>query len=383
MAKGPKFKKLQNRKFIGICVMFIEILISMNITSCTETDLSMTANDTPETISFSYADTRWEGWEKQQEQTKGVVYDKLSLLGSTSTTGSGIGIFAFYQSAKSNGYPTDFNNHLGTPRFMYNQKLSSTTTDNVNYTFSYEPQKYWPNTPNDQLSFFAYAPYKAGFDWDDMRITSNLTGDKITRTFPIYSWPKDQIDYLWADPVLNVKRDDPRSESLSFDFKHVCAQVGFKIAVCKNSSGTPVSTNWTDTGKSITVKSVKLEGVYSSFNYRVTSNGIGGWDDPEIFGSGSQTVELNTAHSSFQNNVINSTTWATAGYRQLNTNDSFLMLAPQTMSQQEIFLTVTYTVKTSSSSVDKTSILTFSSASISELKPGKCIIFNILISPNM
>ena len=168
--------------------------------------------------------------------TKAASADGDVILGhwvdSTSTfvPGTGIGVFAFYQKAKSNGYPTDFNKNIGEPTFMYNQKVERTTTDGTTYTFEYSPKKYWPNNTNDQISFFAYAPYDETTAWEDLQLVTNLKGTKITRDYVIEDNVEDQTDFLWADPLLNVKTSDVAG-TIDFAFSHLCSRLSVSAKV--------------------------------------------------------------------------------------------------------------------------------------------------------
>ena len=168
--------------------------------------------------------------------TKAVSCDPSYILGhwvdSTSTfvPGTGVGVFAFHQKAKSNGVPVDFNKNTGNPDFMYNQKVERTTDDGVEYAFVYSPKKYWPNNPNDQLSFFAYAPYEEGTAWEDLKLETNLKGDRISRHYVIEDKVEDQTDFMWANPVLNLKSSDV-AETVGFDFSHLCSRLGVSAIV--------------------------------------------------------------------------------------------------------------------------------------------------------
>jgi len=142
----------------------------------------------------------------------------------------GIGVFAFYQKAKSNGYPVDFNKNIGEPTFMYNQEL---TTADGGVHWTYAPTKYWPNNVNDQLSFFAYAPYDPSTAWEDLKMESNYDGTKISRRYVVEDEVADQQDYLWADPVLNRRKT---ATATSFVFTHLCARIGVTAKLADASS---------------------------------------------------------------------------------------------------------------------------------------------------
>ena len=168
--------------------------------------------------------------------TKAVSYGPSDILGrwdseaSAFVPGTGIGVFAFYQKAKSNGWPSDFDKYTDNPNFMYNQKLERTTTDGSSFKFEYSPRKYWPNNTNDQLSFFAYAPYKEGTAWEDLQMEVSLKGDRISRRYVVEPKVEDQTDFMWADPVLNLKKTD-LSGPIDFEFKHLCAKIGVSCKV--------------------------------------------------------------------------------------------------------------------------------------------------------
>jgi len=178
--------------------------------------------------------------------TKGVSYDASTILGhwvdSTSTyvPGTGIGVFAFHQKAKSNGQPTYFNKNTGNPTFMYNQKLERTSSDGLTYSFEYSPKKYWPNNDNDLLSFFAYAPYDNTTAWEDLQLETDLKGTKISRKYVVEDKVSDQSDFMWADPVLNKKYSDV-SGAIDFEFKHLCSRISV-TAVANYDPDTPYLT---------------------------------------------------------------------------------------------------------------------------------------------
>lgn len=168
--------------------------------------------------------------------TKAASMDPDGLLGhwvdssSTYVPGRGIGVFAFHQKAKSNGYPNLFGKNTGKPGFMYNQKVERVSDDGVSYRFEYSPEKYWPNNPGDLVSFFAYAPYDETAAWEDLRVETNLDGTKITRDFVIEEAVEDQTDFLWADPVLNMSAPGVDT-AVDFDFTHLCSRLSVSAKV--------------------------------------------------------------------------------------------------------------------------------------------------------
>lgn len=159
------------------------------------------------------------GFSTDASATRGTEYGPATLPAS-------IGVFA----GQTHG---DFDGSSATMNFMQNQKVDYDAEKN---TWSYEPQKYWPEEPTDKLSFFAYAPYNA----------TRLTLPESTAT----GYPKlnylvtgeegNQTDLLVASPVLNRTSGDIR-----FSLKHALVKVKFGLK----------------SNEDITVKDLQLTGV--------------------------------------------------------------------------------------------------------------------------
>ena len=315
--------------------------------------------------------------------TKAASADGDVILGhwvdSTSTfvPGSGIGVFAFYQKAKSNGYPTDFNKNIGEPTFMYNQKVERTTTDGTTYTFEYSPKKYWPNNTNDQISFFAYAPYDETTAWEDLQLVTNLKGTKITRDYVIEDDVEDQTDFLWADPVLNHKNDG-LSQTVHFDFKHLCCKLGFRVGVNGGDSSSLVPTAWTDPNTVLTINKVTIHGVSSRFTYTINWDSVNSvWISSYSEIEGSQNIVLKNSSGHMQNAEISSLTFKDASFKQLNSSDAWLFLA----HQDGFDLTLSYSVKTTEGEHESVVSNVYSEHVDVTLETGKAYMVNFLISP--
>lgn len=245
-------------------------------------------------------------------ETKGYISDTEDILGSwdpsTSTfnPGTGIGLFAFYQKAKSNGYPVDFNGDFKRPDFMYNQKIDVSTTDGVSYSCSYSPKKYWPNSDNDQLSFFAYAPYDASASWEDMKIEASLDGMKVRRHYEVRTLLEEQTDYLWSDPSLNLKKAHV-GETIDFSFRHICSRIGVSCRI-----------DIDDDDAYVTVDRVVVRALFNVSGDIVyhTDTGISHWENLErpaqpveyvLFGSDgshAQRVRTAAAHIGGEDNYL-------------------------------------------------------------------------------
>ena len=155
----------------------------------------------------------------------GEINDDAALRGRS------IGVFAAYTGKFT------YENTTVSADYMYNQEVRYTT----NNLWDYEPVKYWPNDPEDYVSFFAYAPYEAD-PQDDGRPIFGISrkvdlGDPwINFRLPPYS---EQIDLLYGQrysggsfsPWLDQKKAAWNDARMLFTFKHALACIGDGISV--------------------------------------------------------------------------------------------------------------------------------------------------------
>lgn len=225
----------------------IGIATAATLAGCSQDDLSHDVSHDNKPIDFSVY------------TASTVTRGSRGVLVTPETIGKhGVGVFAFYQKAKSNGYPVNFGHDVARtePNYMYNQKLEreeispavpyenaaeyntangTSLSDSefealppsqkiktpATYAWTYSPKKYWPNNPNDQISFFAYAPYDPATSWDeDMDFSCNVAAKKLTKHYYVYPDVADQKDMLWANPVIDVQKQST-GEQVNFQFKHL------------------------------------------------------------------------------------------------------------------------------------------------------------------
>ena len=143
---------------------------------------------------------------------------------------AGFGVFGYYTSQ------TPYNAGTDQPNYMYNEKVTWNAS-----VWEYEITKYWPNNPNDKLSFFAYAPYDKGsgnnFTFAPNNSGSSMTSPKIK--FTVNKAVKEQQDLLWAAQTnltkqgVAIPEEDPETNAtikpVHFSFEHALAKVGFKV----------------------------------------------------------------------------------------------------------------------------------------------------------
>ncbi len=144
---------------------------------------------------------------------------------------SGFGVFACYTGLHKYG-DVDVQ-----PDFMYNQQVTWNSS-----TWTYSPVKYWPigegevsgsmGTYPHYLSFMAYAPYSdmstgdAGYCIPSMSPQREVGNPWIT--YRLHTDPADQVDLLYAKPLLNKTKEDA---TLPFEFQHALACAGSSVTV--------------------------------------------------------------------------------------------------------------------------------------------------------
>lgn len=135
------------------------------------------------------------------------------------------GVFASYTGKLS------YENTTVSPDYMYNQEVKYNTTAQV---WEYTPVKYWPNNPDDYLSFFAYSPYEenpgegSASGIIGMSRDVDLGDPWINFRLPEYA---NQVDLLYGTPWLDQHRHDEGEPAMQFTFHHALACIGEVITV--------------------------------------------------------------------------------------------------------------------------------------------------------
>lgn len=142
-------------------------------------------------------------------QTKGTITD------GTSIQIDNFGILAYYTGQEV------WASKIGstTPNFMWNQQVT------YSGGWTYTPVKYWPNTKDDKVSFFAYAPYSLdGISNQGIKLSTNDATAKPTIEFKLNDAAKDMVDL-----VAGFQKDKKKqTEAVGFDLKHLLSRVEFK-----------------------------------------------------------------------------------------------------------------------------------------------------------
>lgn len=252
-------------------------LTALTVTSCSNDDVVMQSPEVNKAIEFGT-------YVGRDAVSRGSVHTLETLAG---TDNPGFGVFAYYtdeddyvatSTAASEGSAATTASQCN---FMYNQQVtgtSSTTGEGddavTTYSWTYSPVKYWPNDPDDKLTFFAYAPYDdadanaADDEVDNISFSAQdqMNGDPVI-TFTVNNTVKDQTDLLFSksDTKNLVKNAEGEGgiyidEKVNFQFAHALSRIGFtvKAIVDEVSAGTPAET--LDGNTTIVVKKVILSG---------------------------------------------------------------------------------------------------------------------------
>ncbi|MBR5924679.1 MAG: fimbrillin family protein [Bacteroidales bacterium] len=210
------------------------------LASCARTEDTLKSTGQGDALTFGV----YAGRIADTKATYGDI-DLAALQGSA----DGFGVFAYY-TEDDDWADTD------KPNFMFNQQVAyngSANTTLYPQKWEYTPIKYWPNGQNstavdntthlDKVSFFAYAPYTAvtpasgatvvatAYPADGQGVIStsaNNDADAPTVTFVVPDNAHQQIDLLYATPIMNVTKQTFGS-TINFAFHHALAKINPQV----------------------------------------------------------------------------------------------------------------------------------------------------------
>ena len=186
-------------------------------------------NNSPVPIVF---DTNVEG----QATTRGVVNSEADLALE------GFSVFAYYTG--TNTFSDAKEAGTAIPNLMYNQHVTGSSADGVNYTWSYTPVKYWPNNEGDKVTFFAYGTHAnvtqnaSDNTQDATALTSGITaisGNGYSGVpYLIYSLSSETVDIGDMNDLLYAtgsydKTKPSINDKISFSFNHALSAFGFGV----------------------------------------------------------------------------------------------------------------------------------------------------------
>lgn len=191
------------------------------VAGCSQNEVTETSPDARPQMSFGV----YTG-----SANRGVDMDNTSIKNdpSAADTYGGFGIMGYFTGSQT----WEQAKASTAPGFMHNQMVKWDATLNSNVgAWTYSPVKYWPNNPNDKISFFAYAPYESA--WQTGTKTGVTVCDATTKGIPYVDFKLKEGDDLpkMVDLVVAQKTDQTYSTNagkVNFQFEHTLARVSFK-----------------------------------------------------------------------------------------------------------------------------------------------------------
>ena len=183
--------------------------------------------------------------------------------------GATMGVFAYYTKTGN------FNTSSSKPNFMFNQLVEGDDTDSDGYSdvWTYSPIKYWPNTTNHKVTFWAYSPYDANVALFTSAATptayTNNSGGVPGIRFTVTD---GRTDFMTSD-LDNNKNQNRKKPSLntpvSIPFRHSLSLVDFTVEKVDDTDAFEVIM------KSITLESMYKTGIYRSTGWSNYSGALG------------------------------------------------------------------------------------------------------------
>lgn len=255
---------------------------------------------------------------------------------------SGFGVFAYPHTDSYTVGSSSF-----TPSLMNNVQVSGSTSESSSYTWTYSPLRYWPQS--GYVGFLAYAPYSStAYSLTDSNGKTD-SGERIYLSgFEVNSTISSQVDLLWnTTNHLNETKPTSTDGKVKMTFAHALSRIGVSVTSSYAKDNTTIS-----------IQSISLSGAknntttgafYKSGMLKLTETSA----STDLWSSTSTNDKLAFTLSSESN--LQNTSLTTNKQTCTNKDDSYLMVIPQDFTYTDdgtpsLYLFMTYTVKTSSSS---------------------------------
>ena len=188
--------------FMGIAAM-----AALTLVSCSSDDLNSLSDNSSKNEAISF-----DGYLGRSAVS--VNGSRGSVVEIADLQTEGFGVFGNYNS--TGGQNFGFN-------LFNNQPVTYSSADKK---WTYSPLKYWPT--QGHIDFLAYAPYVKN---------TTLTDSKIN--FTVEQNAANQKDLLWANATSLTKEN----KTVTFNFKHALAKIGYKVQLKDDYTGTTIKLN--------------------------------------------------------------------------------------------------------------------------------------------
>ncbi len=279
-------------------------------------------------------------------------------------SGATFGVFAYLQEG-------DITNHVAAkwsdggwyPSFMYNTRVSFDGSE-----YSYSPVKYWPNNPENTISFWAYGPHSASTVFYEQGTTTNYTNATVGIPDIQFSVTSGKDDFVTSDFVSDKTYSNCTDESsekgrVHFDFHHRLAQIEFKARTSADYSGLD---------QSFKIKKVEIINQYNSgVLSQNTSDNSASWT--RVFGESSLGTTVFSG-------VLN------LNYTEQACGDASYMM-PQNMrhnatgeSGNDVSARVTYVLRVNNVEITHTAVVSLYDSTVTSWEANKCYSYTLLLS---
>lgn len=257
-------------------------------------------------------------------QTKGSIVEQDQLKTQ------GFGVFAYYTgTTAADGYTFP-----ATPNFMNNVQVTHKDWNQAedenpnNNTWGYAPIKYWPNTPGDKISFYAYGPYNGtGINIMFAKPATPRTPAPPVLVYMVDTDYANHTDVLFAPAQLNKTKGD---RPVNFDFQHALSRVEFSVKTDIDYSSTAT---------------IKLQSV--ALKAAAYSQSTNGFYDMGYLDLSKESVNWECYNRGIEGWNIEDTEEVTSRPRRVGSESEYIMIIPQdfTGNSDNLSLTVSYNVQ--------------------------------------
>lgn len=196
-----------NKKFF----MGIAAMAALTLVSCSSDDLDSLSDNSSKNEAISF-----DGYLGRSAVAVNGSRGSMLEIADLQKSKDGFGVFGNYNSTGGQEFGSNLFNNV---KVAYDASAETKA-------WTYSPLKYWPT--DGHVDFLAYAP----------RVDNKqLKGSSID--FTVESDAANQKDLLWANATSQTKAN----KTVTFNFKHALAKIGYKVQLNGDYTGTTIKLN--------------------------------------------------------------------------------------------------------------------------------------------